>query len=193
MTMMAQRGSWLHGWHAFAAVFSWAGPSEVPPRKHGTAATSRRESTAPSGLGLLALLSLWCAGCGNATGEVSGKVSYQGKPLNGGTITFVPEKGGGAFNSPISEQGTYIVTKVPTGPAKVAVRSPGRSSRDAAKLKKELARLPKDAPPEVRAEMERQAAAKDFGQVPDSYGDYEKSGLTCTVKGGPQEHNIELK
>jgi hypothetical protein len=35
------------------------------------------------------------AGCGSSVNSVAGKVSYQGQPVTGGSITLVPEAGGG--------------------------------------------------------------------------------------------------
>src|SRR5690349_13504580 len=60
------------------------------------------------------------AGCGGGEqfGEVSGTVSYDGKPVEDGAITFVPDKGptaGGGI-----KDGKYSA-KVPVGPAKVSI------------------------------------------------------------------------
>src|SRR6516165_7184488 len=62
------------------------------------------------------------AGCGKPKGSVSGKVTYQGKPLTAGMVTFSPEKGA-AVNSPIDGEGNYRVENVPVGTAKISVRS----------------------------------------------------------------------
>jgi hypothetical protein len=67
---------------------------------------------------------------------VSGKVTYQKKPLAGGTIVFVPAKKGTPVTATIGEDGTYEVKGVPVGECRVAVRP----DEDQAKKLKALAR-----------------------------------------------------
>ena len=69
-----------------------------------------------AGIALLGLLCL--AGCGASTVPVTGKVTYKGKPLDHGSVTFFA--GGGTYASAIAQDGTYNVT-VPVGKAKVIV------------------------------------------------------------------------
>ncbi|RCS47752.1 hypothetical protein DTL42_14645 [Bremerella cremea] len=63
-------------------------------------------------LSLLVLLLIAAVGCGSAgpeMGDVKGTVTYKGKPLTTGTITFVPETDGlpNAF-AEIQTDGTYV-------------------------------------------------------------------------------------
>jgi hypothetical protein len=60
------------------------------------------------------------AGCGGGdqTGEVSGIVTYDGKPVESGGITFSPEKGPTAGG--VIKDGKYTAT-VAVGPAKVSI------------------------------------------------------------------------
>src|SRR5579875_1258947 len=69
---------------------------------------------------LLLPLSVLAVGC-SSEGTVSGTVSHKGEPLKGGTITFYPEKGTGNYQSGIGKDGTYSVSKLPPGPAKISV------------------------------------------------------------------------
>src|SRR5438105_1766209 len=75
-----------------------------------------------------ALLALAAAGCGGRW-DVSGKVSYQGKPLVWGSVQFE-----GSDNlikqANLNPDGTYSVTGVATGEAKVAVSSINPNSDD---------------------------------------------------------------
>jgi hypothetical protein len=67
------------------------------------------------GLSLLLTLALVVAGCGSGgRGTVSGKVSYQGKPLTGGLVTF-NNPGGVAkvVTAEIQGDGSYKATNVP--------------------------------------------------------------------------------
>jgi hypothetical protein len=54
---------------------------------------------------------LFLAGCGSSVNSVTGKVSYQGQPVTGGSVTLVPETGGGkpaAAN--VQGDGTFAMT-----------------------------------------------------------------------------------
>jgi hypothetical protein len=55
------------------------------------------------------------------TGTITGMVTFQGKPLTGGFVTFVTEKG--KADAKINADGTYRVRGVPVGPAKIVVAS----------------------------------------------------------------------
>jgi hypothetical protein len=119
-------------------------------------------------------LTLWLAGavlalagCGGGTGEVSGVVKYQGKPLPQGTITF-HDAGKGVQSASIKD-GAYTVPGVRTGAAKITVVTP----------------LPLTG-------MGLQPKTTPGSQVPEKYGDPEKSGLKCEVQGGSQTHNVDL-
>ena len=41
--------------------------------------------------GLLLLLAAGCGGSGDQTAEVQGRVFFQGKPVEGGTVVFIPD------------------------------------------------------------------------------------------------------
>jgi hypothetical protein len=65
--------------------------------------------------------SLGLAGCGSSSGIVTGKVTYNNRPLKGGNVTFVGANG--SASARINEDGTYTIDKVPTGEAKIAVET----------------------------------------------------------------------
>lgn len=71
---------------------------------------------------LSSLLAL-AAGCGSRTGTVSGKVTYQKKPVTAGMVQFFPEGKGGDFSASIKEDGSYTISKLPPGPTKIVVFS----------------------------------------------------------------------
>lgn len=133
---------------------------------------------------------LLTAGCGGGKGVVSGKVHYQGKPVRGGNVSFVPEAGG-VMSSPIEEDGSYTIRNVPPGTVKITVETdsfrplavpqvPGGAS---AKLMKKMME-PQSADPQ---------RAKRYVRIPAQYSDPTKSNLTYVVKSGKQEHDIDLK
>jgi hypothetical protein len=71
---------------------------------------------------LVAATVLTVAGCGGrTTGEVSGTVTFDGKPVEAGGITFVPVDGKSPTTGGVLKDGQYKVLSVPVGAAKVVI------------------------------------------------------------------------
>lgn len=128
------------------------------------------------------------AGCGAAKSDVSGTVSYMGKSLAMGQVLIVASDSNPYYGD-ITEDGTYRITGVPTGEAKVAVSSAnpalvgkGRGGEIAERLKKVGE---KPAAPVVDP--------KKWFAIPEKYETHTTSGLTMSVTGGTTTHNISLK
>jgi hypothetical protein len=140
---------------------------------------------------------LLLTGC-SSKGTVSGRITYQGKPIPQGIVLFVPEKGQ-SITGTITD-GQYQVKGIVSGTAKIAVQTPkanvSKAPTGSGQVKGK--EIPKDAPlppgidPSI-FDFNAQISQVKSTSIPEKYGDPEKSGLTCTVKGGAQEHNIELK
>src|SRR5262245_48576180 len=81
------------------------------------------------GLATAAALLALASGCGVGRGDVSGKVTYQGKPLVWGTVQFEGSDGM-LKQGNINSDGTYSVQGVAAGEAKVAVSSINPNSSD---------------------------------------------------------------
>jgi hypothetical protein len=142
----------------------------------------------PSRLGVVLLAALLGTGCGGAKSEVSGTVTYQGKPLPLGTVTFIGADNQAVGSSAITG-GKYAMAKLPAGPVKIIVtvppysEFPGRRGKHVSPEKQ----APKDEePPSPPKRVPRVV-------IPEKYGNPDESGLTYTVQPGPQEHNIELE
>jgi hypothetical protein len=138
-------------------------------------------------LGALALvLSLAAVGCGGGKGTVSGKVTYKGTALKGGRVTFATANKQ-SMQADIEEDGTYTIPNVAAGPAKISVTTsymkPSRSRR--------YYKVPEGAPEGLGGGDPN--LAKRYVLIPDKYEDPESSGLTYTVKSGPQTFNIPLQ
>src|SRR5690348_5763213 len=70
---------------------------------------------------------LWIvAGCGNRQGEVSGTVSYGGKPLQNGTVSFFDQNNNVVGTSSIAD-GKNTIRKVPPGAVKITVAADAAS------------------------------------------------------------------
>jgi hypothetical protein len=125
-----------------------------------------------------ALLTL-AAGCGGR-GDVSGKVTYQGKTLVWGTVQFEGSDGA-LVQGNIHPDGTYLVRGVATGQAKVAVSSINPSSSD---FQPRVA-PGQHAPP--RPEV------KGWFPIPGKYDTPYQSGLTYLIKSGSNTIDIQLE
>jgi hypothetical protein len=68
-------------------------------------------------------------GClGEATGTVTGKVNFMGKPLPEGWITFFDRAGNG-YRAFIHPDGSYTLSNIPQGSVRIAVDSKGNPER----------------------------------------------------------------
>jgi hypothetical protein len=116
------------------------------------------------------------SGCAPGKGEVSGKVTYNGAPLDkpGGNIVFVSPAGEQVV-APIAADGSYRATDVPRGEAKVAVYYPNPKFQEAAKMPRSL---PKGNEPMTASPL---LDIKPF-ITPDKYASTDKSGLVVKVE-----------
>jgi hypothetical protein len=129
----------------------------------------------------VALLTLAALGCGGRRGDVSGKVTYQGKPLVFGTVQF--EAGDGTFKQAnIDKDGNYAIQGLPVGEAKAAVNSPDPNSGDFQPLRREG-----DPPPPPRPKF------TGWFRIPADYQNLAKPQLSYTIKSGQNSIDIELK
>ena len=161
---------------------------------------------------LVAGLALAAAGCGPSSGQLTGKVTYQGNALKGGTVTLIPADSGPTFSTKIEEDGTYkFEQRVPTGKYKVCVETeslrPARTSQgpsyagrpgggaDRSKIKNQPpkgAELPEGYRPADPFGGGAAEAAKRYVPIPDKYANPGETPLTVDVKGGAQAHDIPL-
>jgi hypothetical protein len=143
--------------------------------------------------------------------EVSGKVTYRGAPVPGGTVQIVPTGGGAPLTMALHSDGTFRTGSVPFGEYRVAVETesakgalqkmfPGQGPTEA-----ELAQLP----PQQRANMpvthtpsqadlekmppEMRAQIPVYVEIPGTYADPNKSGLTWEIKKSEEKKNFDLQ
>jgi hypothetical protein len=116
---------------------------------------------------------------------VSGKVSYQGRTVTHGSVTFVSSDRH-ARSGVILPDGSYTVEDVHPGEVKVAV-----ASRDPNKGTSIL----RGGKPPNRNKSDRVSEARATGwfPLPRDFEDPEKSGLGCTIGTGTISHDIELR
>jgi hypothetical protein len=137
--------------------------------------------TSAAVVGLVALAAAGCAG----KGDVSGSVTYQGKPLVYGTVLLVDHEGN--IHQPgIQEDGSYSVKGVSPGEALVAVNSPNPAAP--------VITLPGgEQPSDPEDERRRAALRQKWFPIPEHYGDPNRSELKLEVKPGPNLHDLKLE
>lgn len=132
-------------------------------------------------------------GCGGGKGTVSGKVSYQGKPVRGGNVAFIPEAGS-PVNSPIEADGTYTIRKIPPGNVKITVETDSfRPPLEKAVARGGDAKFLKQNLEKMNPQMADPERAKRYVRIPPQYRDPRQTNLSYEVKSGEQEYNIDLK
>ena len=80
----------------------------------------------------LTVLAILASGCKNkgAPCSISGKVTYNGNPVTGGTVGFYPVEGEGpSYTTAIGPDGTYSTTDLPVGEVAVTVET-GSANKD---------------------------------------------------------------
>jgi hypothetical protein len=129
---------------------------------------------------LMLLVTCITAGCSKPLGQVSGKVFFEGRPLESGTVTFIGQNDYKAY-CVIGRDKTYSFDNVPVGSVKIAFASHHRVPAGFGSVK---------PPPNVpHAKEEPPATALP---IPEKYKNPEESGLTYTVKAGQQTFHIKL-
>ncbi len=119
-------------------------------------------------------------------GKVHGKVTYNGKPLDGGRVLFTPAAGKGgetgqSASGEIDSDGTYEMTTFNTGDGAII----GQHIVTVVSREKGARNEP-DADSHIKYELPKSL-------TPPKYATADKSPLRCTVMEGTQEFNIELK
>jgi len=118
----------------------------------------------------------WMSGCGNSSeypvGAITGRVTYEGQPVQQGLVTFYSSELGEGISEEIKEDGRYATqTPLRTGSYVVTV-------------------LPPDEPPPTEdTPVATIAPVKD---IPEKYRDPKKSGLTIVVKEGENTFDIAM-
>jgi hypothetical protein len=126
--------------------------------------------------------------------NVSGKISFKGAPVTGGTISLHPKKGGGvAYPGTIKGDGSFSINGVPlSGEVVVTVETESIKESGVGKLAAEMKERGVD-----KATMEQMLAASKKGgasiyvEIPAKYSDPQTSPLTVTLNEG-SENKFDL-
>jgi hypothetical protein len=134
---------------------------------------------------------------------VSGSVTYNGTPLEKGTISFVPEEGKGVGATGVIENGSYTLSTggnndgARAGKYKVTIASKEDTSAKAkAAFEKAQAAASRQAgsaesPGYIPKQFVAKAAAEAKSLIPAGYGDITTTTLTAEVK--EQSNSLDFK
>jgi hypothetical protein len=150
-------------------------------------------------LALLVVLAL-IVGCTRSPypSKVTGTVTYQGKALKAGNITFHTENKG-SYSSTLSLEGTYEMVDLPVGTVTVTVetdsanpdKKPPSYGGKADKMYEERMAVEKQKGMAMGG-LTREEMQARFVKIPDKYASANTSGLTATLTSGRQVKNFEL-
>ncbi|MBX9579181.1 MAG: carboxypeptidase-like regulatory domain-containing protein [Gemmataceae bacterium] len=171
-------------------------------------------------LAALAALVFGVAGCGGSQtpASITGKVTYQGAPLPGGTMTFFTENGAYPTSIATDGSGTYSIKDVPVGSASVTIETetfnPNTERPEYGAAMKGGGKMPKGAPKggENKFKAERMAVEgkggggggggfgpapkeeleKLYKKIPAKYMDKRTSGLKMDIVRGSNTKDFEL-
>jgi len=128
------------------------------------------------------------SGCGGSHTTVSGKVTYQDRPIVWGNVSIIASDGM-SYSAVIKDDGTFTIPKMPTGPCKIGVTSP---DPDGGVIPSPLPKGMGTAPTGgVAPDRPKPAPGKWFA-IPDQYRDPVSSGLIGEIKKG-EPLNVDVK
>jgi hypothetical protein len=139
---------------------------------------------------LLAAVMLFLAGCdkGKKPLMVSGKISYKGKPLGGGTIKFHSSmEGAGVVPGNIKPDGTFSFG-APAGQSRITIET--ESVRDVARKGGNYMKMPGAKIPEGMKVSD--SPDPTYVSIPKKYADPNTSGLTWDVNSTNKTKDFDL-
>jgi len=123
-------------------------------------------------------------------GVVSGKITYNGQPVNDAALLLYPASGGAAepITIPVTGDGFFRISDVPQGEYKIVVQGAEGGGSDASLLKS----LPPDKQEQVKKMMGERAGPKTI-PFPPKYRALNSTDLKCQITNRKQALNLELK
>jgi hypothetical protein len=138
-------------------------------------------------LPLFLVLASGCTRNPGAPASLSGKVTYKGTAVTGGTVT-VHTKDGAGYSIPIKPDGTYSGTDLPAGDMVLTVEteSVNKDKKTPVYGGRAGGQSMSPVPEGVKA------GGGGYVKIPAKYADKAKSGLTVTLSKGKQTKDLEL-
>ena len=135
----------------------------------------------------IVLTALAATGCGPKAGSLSGKVTYQGKPLRWGNVVAIwtggPPGSPNSGTSKLTDDGSYDIGKVPAG--------------GTVQLYVEVPQIPMGGgisshtpSPEVVKQTKEKLG---YEEIPEKYRSAKTSGLSVEIKPGANKFDITIQ
>ena len=150
---------------------------------------------------LLPLALVFVAGCSSPASvgsKVSGKVTYNGKVVPAGSITFYAPEGGGIYTYSLLE-GEYSGSDMPAAEMVVSIETESANPKGRGNTSYDKAGKQGGDPNDYRAKMqamgkvpEGPANKGEYVKIPAKYGSKATSPLKVTLTRGSNKHNFEL-
>jgi hypothetical protein len=141
---------------------------------------------------LALMIPLLIIGCGPAVIDVTGTVSFNGKPVVYGTVVVIGSDGI-PKNATIAPDGTFRLEGIKPGPVRIAVTSPKPPGlkRSGEKTKADDDGLDGRRPADANDSVDPKVR-DGWMELPDRYGFPDTSGLETEIEKG-KELNLDLK
>lgn len=141
------------------------------------------------GLLLLTVL-IGCASKRSRYGDVAGKITYKGQPVNDAALLLFPGSGDAdnPITIPVDAEGNFRITDVPPGEYKLVVQGAEGKDNEAFLLQA----LPPDKRAEMKSKMQGNSSPATI-PFPRKYQDLRTTDLKCTITEQDQPLNLELK
>ena len=153
----------------------------------------RREASVRRLAALLLLPAFLALGGCSSKGDVSGKVTYAGQTVPAGRITFLCSAGDNTSHSASIKDGRYTITGCPAGPVKISVETfpPANPVNPNATIPGTPKGITEGFGPSQNSESYASPPGQ-YVKLPPRFANTEQSGVTYTVTGGKQEHDVDL-
>ena len=133
-----------------------------------------------------------CAGSNASTpAKVSGKISYKGKPIKGGTMQFVTPDGTG-YSGIITPDGTYSCNDLPAGEMVVTVETESLKPANMPNTKEAKMRMGMAQKPPPGMGGAPQNIDEVYVKIPEKYKNAKTSTAQVTLSKGRNVKDIDL-
>jgi hypothetical protein len=158
---------------------------------------------------LFALLPVFILGCStknpNVPASLHGKVTYNGKPVTGGTLTIIAPNNGGRFSCVIDKDGIYGAADLPAGECVVTIDTEGLKAQKQAgragytygvetghKMNPNDYREKMIAMGKVPSEAAAPKVLGEYVKIPSRYSNPLQTPLRVTLSKGDMKQDFEL-
>ena len=127
--------------------------------------------------------------------SLSGKVTYKGEPVTGGTLTLTPTDGKTPPTKiPIGGDGTYTIVPPTLGKLKVAIETESiRGTKSSGPAYTFVPKGPNGEDMSDKLPKRDPSQQLAYKRIPNKYAAAETSDLTVDIHAGKNEQNFDLK